>query len=402
MKKLFFAGLLLAAAFAGQAQEVEFMTGEWKAVLEKAKKEKKHIMIDMYFTGCMPCAEMDRTTFKNPAVSEYMNASYISYKTDVMKEDNGKALVQRYAVSGFPTYVLLSPEGKTLDVFSGYTNAAIFMDYAKSAVTRSGKKQFMNYSPAGDAVKLPGFYMEMYNSGFKNRDRDAALKFLDEQKDLQSELAFLVLSTTSLNDKYNNYFVDHAAELAEKFGRIHVRNRTLNIVGSLSSPYTATKDFDGFNRSLLAKVKKVYTEKEWKKFGKIFVENFFTSAKDVAGWAKFIETSGFYDAGDKIAAVYTIAGKISGEDFGPLKNMVQTSGAPEFDVQYTLGFLNWKTGQKESALAALKLAVASAKPEVRQVEIENARNFLAALESGNATAYEPKQLFRAKPMVMGE
>ena len=182
------------------AQGVDFKTGSWDDAVALAKKENKLLFVDLYFEGCMPCAQMDKTTFVDPAISKFINEGFVSYKTDVMKEEVGKELCVRYAAGGFPTYLFLSPEGKVLDVFSGYTAAERFQSLAVAAVDHNKKKKFLGYRVAGKMSDYPAFYAGPYLDRQQKWDPAAALAFLDQQKDLQSEQAFLVMSRMSLNE----------------------------------------------------------------------------------------------------------------------------------------------------------------------------------------------------------
>jgi thioredoxin-related protein len=55
---------------------------------ELIKKEPKKIMIDMYTVWCGPCKMLDRNTFGNPDVAEYINKHFYAVKFNA--EGNAK------------------------------------------------------------------------------------------------------------------------------------------------------------------------------------------------------------------------------------------------------------------------------------------------------------------------
>lgn len=403
MKRLFFSGCLMVAGMFASAQEVEFTKGEWKAVLERARKEKKHIMIDMYFTGCMPCAQMDKTTFKNPEVGKFMNENFINYKTDVMKEEDGMELSTRFGSTGFPTYVILTPDGYVVDVFSGYTSAENFIGYARQAMKRTEAKDYMLFSNANNPAKLPEFYVEMIRSKGQKRDKAAAEKFLAEQKDLRNEAAYLVMVTSRLDLQSAQYLTKNAQQLAHDFGRVVIRNKMLDAAPIVGAEYIRQKDFSGYEKNVLSAVRPVFTDKEWVRFGKILCENFFRSARDVAGWVNYAQTSGLYDDQDKLILAAQLL-SLPDMDPAPVKGLLENSGIPPFERNYTLALLNWKLGQKKEALALLQNAANAATSSGKTIssnEMDMAKKFMSALENSDET-YVPRPLNRVKPLSLGD
>lgn len=60
------------------AQQVKWYTIE--QALELNKKEPRKIMIDVYTDWCKWCKEMDKNTFNNPLIAEYLNSTYYPVK----------------------------------------------------------------------------------------------------------------------------------------------------------------------------------------------------------------------------------------------------------------------------------------------------------------------------------
>lgn len=60
------------------SQEINWMT--MNEALEAQKKEPKKIFMDVYTTWCGPCKMLDRNTFSDKEVIEYVNKNYYAVK----------------------------------------------------------------------------------------------------------------------------------------------------------------------------------------------------------------------------------------------------------------------------------------------------------------------------------
>jgi len=124
----FFLLALSAVLFATQA-----FAGGWgdnyKDALAAAAKDNKKVLLD--FTGsdwCGWCIRLKKETFDQPAFKEYADKNLVLVEVDfpqgktlpaaVKAQNDG--LQEKYQVQGFPTLVLLSPDGKVIKQQSGY------------------------------------------------------------------------------------------------------------------------------------------------------------------------------------------------------------------------------------------------------------------------------------------
>ena len=117
---------------------------DYKVALATAAAENKRVLLD--FTGsdwCGWCIRMKEVTFDQPAFKEFANKNLILVEIDFpqgktlrpeVKKQNA-ALQEQYQVQGFPTLVLLDPQGKVIKQQSGYISGgpAGFINWVNSA-----------------------------------------------------------------------------------------------------------------------------------------------------------------------------------------------------------------------------------------------------------------------------
>ena len=130
MKRAFFSLLIIFSLIAVKANASEWQT-DYEHALSTAKASGKHLLLN--FTGsdwCPPCIQLDKAVFKKGNFVKYAEQNLILVEidfprrkplSDKLREQNAR-LAQQYHIadSGFPTVVLLNPEGRILGQLEGY------------------------------------------------------------------------------------------------------------------------------------------------------------------------------------------------------------------------------------------------------------------------------------------
>ena len=78
MKKLLLALFIALGSLAVQAQEIKWLSLD--EALAAQKKNPKPIFMDVYTDWCGPCKMLDKNTFQDKAVAEYINQNYYAVK----------------------------------------------------------------------------------------------------------------------------------------------------------------------------------------------------------------------------------------------------------------------------------------------------------------------------------
>jgi thioredoxin-related protein len=115
------------------------------AAAEQAKKENKHMIVDVYTTWCGWCKVMDKQTYSNAQVADYLSQNFVlakvngessaelHYKGEVMTE---RAFARKVGVTGFPTTYFLKPDADIIGGAPGFIPPDNFMVYAKYVSTK--------------------------------------------------------------------------------------------------------------------------------------------------------------------------------------------------------------------------------------------------------------------------
>lgn len=103
-----------------------------ESIYQEAHKTNKNILIDFTADWCAACKEMDATTFKDENVIRELSQGWLIAKIDcTVNTTETEALIKKYNVRGFPGFVIISPDGKVQDSFTGYHSAEKFLKKLK-------------------------------------------------------------------------------------------------------------------------------------------------------------------------------------------------------------------------------------------------------------------------------
>jgi thioredoxin-related protein len=153
MKQLKYVLVFLAfTSFHGIAQEINWLSLEEAVALQK--KAPKKIMMDVYTSWCGPCKMLDRNTFHNADVVNYVNKNYYAvkfnaegnevvtfkgntfsnpnYKPELAnKRNSAHQLTSYFQVNAYPTIVFMDESADLLAPVRGYQTATQLELYLK-------------------------------------------------------------------------------------------------------------------------------------------------------------------------------------------------------------------------------------------------------------------------------
>jgi thiol:disulfide interchange protein DsbD len=110
-----------------QAMPVEFQPFD-VAQLGNAAAARRPVIVDFRADWCIPCREMDHSTFVDPAVVEE-SKRFVRMKADLTaQDDRNAALMQQFRIQGVPTILLIDSNGKIRNQKVGYIGAKEMLD----------------------------------------------------------------------------------------------------------------------------------------------------------------------------------------------------------------------------------------------------------------------------------
>ncbi|MFY0607057.1 MAG: DUF255 domain-containing protein [Cyclobacteriaceae bacterium] len=138
--KVFLILLITAFSFAGQAQEVEWLTFE--EAVARNKEEPRKLLVDLYTDWCGWCKKMDRDAYANQKIADYINKNFYAVKFNAEQREDvefnghtfkfleqGRRGVHELAAAlannklSYPTTVFMDEKLQIIQPIPGYMNA---------------------------------------------------------------------------------------------------------------------------------------------------------------------------------------------------------------------------------------------------------------------------------------
>lgn len=206
-------------------QEINFMKQDWQAAIKAAKEKNKYIFMDAYTNWCSWCKVMDKQTFTDNAVAEFMNQNFIPLKME-METGFGVTLAMKFKVTGYPTFLVFSPDGKLVYKIVGFQKPGPFLAALKKSIVKENQTDIKGLSTEIEPG-FPDFYKSSFGKGTEKRfpDSTTVIKFLDSQKDLFSEVSWAVYTRFKSSDKFHDNFLANLAKYTELFGKEDTENQ---------------------------------------------------------------------------------------------------------------------------------------------------------------------------------
>src|SRR5687768_11808988 len=118
---------LCAFALFLPSTEEPFADLGYEAALERAKAEKKLLLLDFTASWCAPCKKMEKDTWAAEDVRKWLAENALAIQIDV---DEQKELAERFKIEAMPTVIALR-DGAEFDRVVGYKNAAQFLAWGR-------------------------------------------------------------------------------------------------------------------------------------------------------------------------------------------------------------------------------------------------------------------------------
>jgi len=159
MRGILFTGLFVFfLSLNAEAQQVNWLT--WEEALELNQKEKKKFLVDVYTDWCGWCKKMDKTTFSDKKIADYVNEHYYAVKfnaeqkSDIIYNNKVYQYVRGFGQKGvhelakeimrgkisYPTVVFINSNLEVIQPIPGFQDVENF----EMIMTFFAEEQYMN------------------------------------------------------------------------------------------------------------------------------------------------------------------------------------------------------------------------------------------------------------------
>lgn len=112
----------------------------WRSAQEAvavSARERKAILYDFNAEWCGPCHRLEEAVFADPESARFINRSFVPVSVVDRQQEDGhnppltEELQKKYAISAFPTLVLVSSDGRLLGKLEGFPGSERVMEFLK-------------------------------------------------------------------------------------------------------------------------------------------------------------------------------------------------------------------------------------------------------------------------------
>ena len=249
--------MLLVLSACGIASELipfKDTTTTWDNIKTIAAQEKKLIFIDAYTDWCIWCKVMDKETFSDTAVANFMNEKFVPVHYE-METGFGMMMSAKYRVNGFPTFLIFTSDGRLVYRIVGYHKSKEFLEELNVALDPAKQDNLTGISTALDPG-FPQFYKDSFLKGkFRKRpDSVTVNSYLASAQDLSNEVPWSVLYRFSYlaTDRYKDFVYKNYDRLKKMYGANDVGTTVSTFLSSDLAAAIKANDESGLEKILVA------------------------------------------------------------------------------------------------------------------------------------------------------
>ena len=136
---VFLALLLSGSLYTASAEAIKW--DSYETGIAKAKEQEKKIFLHFYADWCRYCKVMDKKTFMDKAVMDYLNEYFIAIRVNSDKE---REIALKYRVRGVPANWFISEDNEVIGNRPGYITPEDMIVFLKFIKTESYKTMTLN------------------------------------------------------------------------------------------------------------------------------------------------------------------------------------------------------------------------------------------------------------------
>lgn len=371
-KLLLTAALISFVNIAASAQVI-FTEKPFDMIVAQAKESSKYVLVDAYTDWCGWCKVMDRETFSDSIVGDFINERFVSTKVD-MEVGTGIDMAMKFRVSSYPHYLLFNKDGQLIAKLAGFMKPEPFMEAIDEAL-----RQENWLPPTPNPMNFTEGYPDFLRNSYKkskeriNATPEEIQEFLAAQDDLTDEVSWAVINRYVGGGEYAIKTIENREVLIQKYGKKEVIDKLASFVFSDVKQAIKDKDEELLKQALYGAENMLGDEadnyksryqlyyyqmtEDWVNYGEV--------AQDVSKNEKL------NDPGTLNQMAWTIYEKSTAPE--SVKNAIKwmeevVAEDPKYAYLDTYAALLFKDNQKEKALQYAEMALAAGEAEEQKTE----------------------------------
>ena len=187
---------------------------DFNAAIEKSKLENKPIMMDIYTDWCGACKEMDKTTFIDKSIVDN-STNFIALKFNPEKMPNGKDILKKYNILGFPTMLFINSNEFVMRKIVGYIESYELLNEMNNIkeIEKNIINVFKDESPSVEKLQL------YINSGYSKEASEMYEVLIKDNKIQESNKALYMskIAIALLDDNDYTNGMRYFNEIIDKY-----------------------------------------------------------------------------------------------------------------------------------------------------------------------------------------
>lgn len=126
MRRIWILSLVLLSGCTEAAETLPGWTTDYETAVVNSKRSQRPLLLDFGATWCGPCKKLESTTLKDKEVAYTIQNGFIAVKIDV---DRNPDLANKWNVKGYPTLIMVAPNGTEIARRSGFVEAPALLQW---------------------------------------------------------------------------------------------------------------------------------------------------------------------------------------------------------------------------------------------------------------------------------